>query len=85
METAPSAENDVLVAALLWLKDAPRDDRLYDVSFGRHSNGSGCWWSMRLVTEVRNGEVLASPEDDERKHLKVVEAWRKAFVDPRPE
>jgi hypothetical protein len=74
-----SAENDALVTALLWLKDAPQDDRLYDISFGTYSDGSGCWWTMKLVTEVRNSEVQASPEDDARKILAVIRAWRKAY------
>jgi hypothetical protein len=73
------AENDALTGALLWLRNAPVDDRLYDISFGRFADGSGCWWSMRLVTEVRNGEVQHSPEDDERKILIVIKAWREAF------
>ena len=73
------AENDALAAALSWLKTAPRDDRLYDVSFGRYANGSGCWWTMSLVTEVKNGEVQPSPEDDEKKILQVVTAWREAY------
>lgn len=74
------AENDALSAALTWLKDAPTDDRLQDVSFGRYTDGSGCWWSMQLCTEVRNGEVQASPEDYERKQLKIITAWREAFL-----
>lgn len=74
------AENDALAGALLWLKDnAPRDDRLSEVNFGSYSDGTGCWWSMRLVTEVRNGEVQPSPEDDEKKILAVIRAWRQAY------
>jgi hypothetical protein len=75
-------EDDALTAALLWLKDVPQDDRLYDVSFGRYAKEAGtagCWWSMRLVTEVRNGEVQPSPEDDEKKILQVIRAWREAY------
>jgi hypothetical protein len=79
MSDSLSAENDALAAALLWLKDAPQDDRLYEAEFGRFANSSGCWWYLKLVTEVRNGEVLASPEDDEKKYLAVIEAWRKAY------
>lgn len=80
MSNTASAENDALAAALLWLKDnAPRDDRLSEVDFGRYSDGTGCWWSMRLVTEVRSGEVQVSPEDDEKKILMVIAAWRKAY------
>jgi hypothetical protein len=77
--TRKLSEDDALAAALLWLNTAPPDDRLYDVDFGPYSDGSGCWWTMRLVTEVRNGEVQKSPENDERKHLAVIAAWRKAF------
>jgi hypothetical protein len=73
------AENDALVAALLWLKSAPSDDRLYEISFGRYVDGSGCWWSMKFVTEVHNGEVKASPEDDEKKYLAVIKAWREEY------
>lgn len=78
-DTAASAENDALAAALLWLKNASRDDRLYGVAFGRYANGSGCWWTMTLATEVKNGEVQPSPEDDEKKILIVVKAWREAY------
>jgi hypothetical protein len=74
-----SAQNDALVGALLWLKDAPQDDRLYDISFGTYSDGTGCWWTMKLVTEVRNSEVQASPEDDEKKILVIIRAWREAY------
>lgn len=81
MSDSTSAENDALAGALLWLKDAPRDDRLQDVSFGRYSDGSGVYWTMRLVTEVKNGEVQRCPEDDERKLLAVIAAWRKAFLE----
>jgi hypothetical protein len=77
--STPSAENDALAAALLWLKHAPQDDRLYDVSFGRYADGSGCWWDMKLTTEVKNGEVQPSPEDDEKKTLIVIRAWREAY------
>jgi hypothetical protein len=79
MTDLTGAENDALVEALLWLSHAPQDDRLSDVSFGRYSNRSGCWWTMRLTTEVRNSEVQASPEDDETKYLAVVRAWREGF------
>jgi hypothetical protein len=83
MSNAANAENDALAGALLWLKDAPKDDRLYDVQFGRYADGSGCWWTMKLVTEVRNGEVVRSPEDDEKKHLTVIDAWREGLF-PAP-
>lgn len=74
-----SAENDALAAALSWLKDAPQDGRLYDVSFGRYADGSGCWWAMKLTTEVKNGEVQPSPEDWEKKVLSTLRAWREAY------
>lgn len=74
------SEDDALAAALLWLKDnAPPGDRLSDVSFGRYHDGTGCWWSMRLTTEVTNGAVQPAPEDDEKKILAVIAAWRKAY------
>lgn len=81
MTDSKGAENDALAAALLWLKDAPQDDRLQEISFGRYADGSGIWWAMRLVTEVKNGEVQRCPEDDERKLLAVIAAWRKAFLE----
>jgi hypothetical protein len=83
--SVPAPEDNALAEALLWLKDAPQDDRLYDVSFGRYADGSGCWWTMRLVTEVKNGEVQRSPEDDEKKILMIIAAWRKAFDQPEGE
>jgi hypothetical protein len=82
VNTIVSAENDALAAVLLWLKNAPQDDRIYEVSFGRYNDSSGCWWHLKLVTEVRNGEVQVSPEDDEKKYLTVIKAWREAFKTP---
>jgi hypothetical protein len=78
--TMLQAENDALAAAILYLRYAPADDRLSEVSFGRYADHSGCWWSMKLVTEVRSGQVQASPEDDESKLLMVIAAWRKALI-----
>jgi hypothetical protein len=79
---AAASEKDALAEALLFLRLAPPDDRLYDVSFGRYADGSGCWWTMSLVTEVRNGEVQRSPEGDEKKTLAVITAWCEAFNQP---
>jgi hypothetical protein len=82
MTDSKSAENDALADALAWLDEvAPKDDRLYEVDFGRFADGSGCWWSMKLVTEVRNGEVKPSPEDAGKKRLAVIQAWRKAYLE----
>jgi hypothetical protein len=73
------AENEALAAALLWLKSAPSDDWLADVSFGRFSDGSGCWWTVRTSTEVRNGKMVPSRQTGEQKILAVIEAWRAAY------
>jgi hypothetical protein len=72
-------EYEALAEALLFLRGAPKDDRLHEVSFGRYADGSGAYWSMRLVTEVMNGEVRPSPEDDRKKTLEVIHAWKKLF------
>jgi hypothetical protein len=77
----PNPEDDALSDALHWLKIAPESDRLQDVSFGKFADGTGCWWSMNLVTEVLNGEVRPSPEDGKKKMLAVIAAWREAFFE----
>jgi hypothetical protein len=77
---APPPENDALTGALLWLKDEPLDNRLMEASFGRYSDGSGCWWNLRFVREVQNGEVQDSRQDAEKRMSMVVEAWTKTFV-----
>ena len=64
-------EDQALADALLWLRNAPKDDRLTEVSFGTYADGSGCYWTMRLTTEVRNGVVQRCPEDDRKKFLAV--------------
>jgi hypothetical protein len=80
-------ETDVLTDALAWLQDAPKDDRLYEISFGRYaadtSTPRGCYWSMKLVTEVHSGEVRPSPEDINKKVRTIVAAWRKEYY-PEP-
>lgn len=78
-----NAENDALAAALLWLKDEPvQESRLLEASFGRYANGSGCWWNLRFQREVHSGEVQDSRQDDEKRMLMVIAAWRTAYECP---
>ncbi len=74
-----ATENDALVEALLWLHDEPLDNRLMDVSFGRYADRTGCWWNLRFVREVKNGEVQDSRQDDEKRISMVIEAWTEGF------
>ena len=82
-------EIDVLTDALTWLQSAPQDDRIYDISFGRYSADTttprGCYWSMKLVTEVQNGEVRPSPEDSNKKVQTVVKAWKAEYYPEQAE
>lgn len=82
-------EIDVLTEALAWLQNAPKDDRIYEIRFGRYSADTttprGCYWSMKLCTEVHNGEVRPSPEDANKKVQMVVKAWRDEYYPDRPE
>jgi hypothetical protein len=79
---APAPENDALTAALLWLKGEPPDSRLAEVGFGRYSDRTGCWWSLRFVREVLTGEVRDSRQDDEQRVSMVIEAWTAIFTAP---
>lgn len=71
----PTAEEDALTGALLWLKDESADNRLMEASFGRHADGSGCWWHLRLQRDVKSGEVEDSRQDDEKRYTMVIRAW----------
>ena len=68
---------DALTEALLWLRDEPAGSQLTEINFGRHSDGSGYWWTLEYRRFVRNGEVRNVMQDDEDRISRVVECWSK--------
>lgn len=77
----PTAEEDALTAALLWLADEPRDSRLMEARFGRRADGSGCWWHLRFQRDVSSGELEDPRQDDQARFSMVVQAWNKELVE----
>jgi hypothetical protein len=71
---------DALTEALLWDKDELADGRLTDADFGKRADGSGFWWHLRYVRDVKNSEVEDSGQDDEKRYSMIVRAWAKSRV-----